>query len=115
METTRQTLLDEAKQLQEARKEAKRKEIEKQMDMIAGKNHHLVGTVTIPGVYSSRPKGVSGYEINDDALKTSTSLKQAYKGIGLNRKKVLVKPILNFVSRENMAKPKAGPFLVLKN
>jgi hypothetical protein len=92
----------------------------KQIDKIASGTHHLLGTKNIPGIYSQRllpdissiQYSIPPLIITDATLKTSSGLKSTFKQIGHNPKGVIVKPVINYISKEDLKKYAPGPFLV---
>jgi hypothetical protein len=92
-----------------ARRMAIQEELKKRMDKESGRSHHLLSTKSIPGVLKFKN---SEYEMTEEHLLNSTSLKICLSKIGTNEKNVIVKPVRNYVGKEDKEKLFQGPFLV---
>lgn len=120
MSKTREETKKSSTLLRELQTEIGRDMRKRQIDKIASRTHHLLGTKNIPGIYSKNlnPEISSNYSIppliiTDNALKTSSGLKSTLEQIGRNPKGVLVKPVINYITKEDLQKYAPGPFLVL--
>jgi hypothetical protein len=110
-EQTRQIIEIKRTEIIKARRLAIQEELQKRTDKESGRSHHLLSTKSIPGVLKFKN---SEYEMTETHLLNSSSLKMCISKIGTNEKNIVVKPVRNYIGKEDKEKLFQGPFLVLR-
>ncbi len=83
------------------------------LDKIAGNHHHLLGTKAILGVLKKHDSEPPDDILTETLLKNSVSIQKIYNEIGKNIHGIHVKPVCNYITKDDKQKLVQGPFLVL--
>jgi hypothetical protein len=114
MKGTREFLEREKTEILKLRSNVLNEVVSTQLDKMASSQHHLLSTKSIPGVLKKNGGISTSCVLTEEHLKKSTKLLEHLKTIGQNRSKIVVKPVRNYIGKDDMEKKFQGPFLVRK-